>query len=231
MSKSGIRCIPSFTLFGIRASDVHRSYASGEFINWPLPIVTCDLPSKKKVMIGSSTRDAGERESFSINVRSGSEVVYLMTNVRMCEGEVTSGPVDDRPLPCDWCGAVTERGNRGGIPVNLTEERRADGTTVTVFHCEGCVCDFRCGKALLDYESGGYERFSHQYQNKSYYLNLMFSLAHPGQILTAAPFYRLHQRRGGPLSDAQFKDHTYKFIRCPGYRTVPVKSVYQAGNV
>lgn len=235
-----VTVVPSFSLLRVNPEEVHAKYASGYFIHLRLPLTGCKIVNTNVADVRPVIGGDPYNDIFSIHEKSGIESVFLTTdnstfNSSMSQldrgnrlgSSTQSGSTPPPILMCMWCGDAQDP-NKMPMPIHCETMYNDDGSPRLIFYGSGCYCDYAC--ALADAIRIGHspDRFNIEYRTSEYYLRTMYAINHPGTgPLEPAPDFRLLQRYGGPLTQAQFKSTAYKYIPTGTFILFPAKQTYQ----
>lgn len=212
----------SFTLRGINQQQMIQNYISGKH----LTMSVVKNASKKKHMTSSNSmiRKPGTeldedpfKQSFVINANSTKQVIRT-TNHDIFEAVMKNGgELVVMQFRCFYCRHEFTR-IPCGIP--LIVEFVVDKYR---FHCdEMYYCDLNCVYAqYIDFM-----RHIDEYKNVEENLKLLFSLMHPGKVLTRAKDFRLHKDNHGPLDEHEYRVSSYQYVKIPSLIIYPLKRQY-----
>ena len=219
----------TFSLFRIDPVEVVKKYNTGHFSKLTFPKVKFSLEGQSKEVIKKTVDTSPFSDVYTYRNRASQDIVAATTNCRQftiyntttgessqTESDLSKCNKSDLSSRCFYClrdfkhqplGMVIHINRDGGVENFYTER---------IFDKFGCIfhyiSDRNWSDSMKDRVSNNTIRLLH--------------LMHPGKPIPFAKDMELLKSNQGSLTDEEWDDDTYSYVKVPGIIISPVKAIY-----
>lgn len=242
LGNPGIKIDPSFKLVGVDVTKVTDGYRKGVYKSIMVPNIPIKGGINEHIPIlapayGSTQADPiytfQDKNNTTIVVATTNHKAYMMQS----SGDIKSPPGST----CFWCLRKITTSNMS-IPIKLEKYRdmkdskeskdlkglNPDSLEYLIFYGINVVCGYRCALSYIRLHN----RFDSKFANSEHYLNMLFNIKHPGEILLPADKPELLICNGGSLTDEEYDNPKYTYEETCNVILLPAKiAFFRSTNV
>jgi hypothetical protein len=216
---TAVAVVPTFNLRGVNFLEIYSAYKRGDYHNLVIPETKI-----KDVNISSLTATVySNNESqgmYTKTNKDGSIIIRATTDQKAYEVYNKTGSLPESGQ-CDYCRRV--KSNLMICPTSLYIIESEDAKSNTyIAYGPTLQCSFRCALTYAKL----YSKVDHLFSKSEEIIKFIFGLMYPDKRLDPAPDYKLLIINGGSVSDEEYDNPKYQYIRVSSVIMAPLKLEY-----
>lgn len=174
------------------------------------------IVAKQLINDQAKTQEGSRLQEQGSKIQEGSK---SLDPSEACMRQITDLP---NTRPCIWCRRI--KPNAGTIPQTMIEDTR---NNLYIFQGSLTAHSLNCALAYCEYkQSVPWNMRDYNLSEAAKLVRFLFDLMHPGKRLKAALSWELLDYNGGPLTEEEYDQNTYNFIKTPNIVLLPFKEIW-----